>query len=94
MSDSNKPLSRRFAQAYAISRSAPPDDSSLYVKNARKALRKMKSEFKKKIKEEKELCEAATIVGIPQRTMICQMVSRIQHDRSRLEEELKRISSS
>ena len=87
------PLSRRFTEAYTISRSAPPDDVSEVVKAARKALRKMKNEFKKKEKEEKEVCEAARIVGIPQRDIVCATVARIQHDRDRLEEELKRISA-
>ena len=91
-SNGEQPLSRRFAAAYAMSSVAAPDDTTEPVKNARKALRRMKTEFKKKEKDAKEVCEAATVVGIPQRAHLCMVVARVQHDHALLKKELKRIS--
>lgn len=91
INNKNQPLSRRFVAAYSISKEASPSDTSESVKNARKALRSMKKEFQKKKKEMDDVCEAASIVGIPQRRHLCSLAGRVRHDHMLLQKELARI---
>lgn len=88
------PLSKRFAAAYPISRDAGPSDPSDLVKRARKALRGMQTEFKKKEKDVRDVCEAARVVGIPQQEHVCAVAMRVRHDHSLLKKELERLKRS
>jgi hypothetical protein len=94
LNNKNQPLSRRFAAAYTVSKEASPSNTDDDVKEARKALQGMKKEFTKKIKDVDEVCEAAVIVGIPERKNLCAMAARVHHDKALLVKELARVRTS
>ena len=91
MTKKKKELSIRVRDAYDTSYRASVDDTSDEVVEARKQLRKLRPELKKKLTDVTEICEAATVVDHPVKARACDIASVVRSDYVQLLKELARI---
>jgi hypothetical protein len=91
MTKKKKELSVRVRDAYDTSYRAAIDDTSDEVVEARKQLRRLRTELKKKLTDVTEICEAATVVDHPVKARACDIASVVRSDYVQLLKELARI---
>lgn len=86
-----KDLSVRFRDAYDTSYRAAVDDTSDEVVDARKRLRAIRTDLKKKLRDVVDICEAATVVDHPIKTKACEVANVVRTDYLKMLKELERI---